>query len=86
MMPVEQAFLCRMLMSKTALAIPVSSWTCEGVFSKMNLIKRHIPKNMADERLSDLCILSIEGDFEMNFEEVVDEFAISDRNSRILLR
>ena len=73
-------------MSKAALLIPVSSWTCEDVFWKMNLIKRYIRKNMTDERLSDLCTLSIEGDFEMNFEEVVDEFAISDRNSRILLR
>ena len=86
MMPLEQAFLCTMLMSKAALTIPVSSSTCERVFSKMNLIKTHIRNNMAGERLSDLCILSIEGDFEMNFEQVVDEFAISHRNSRIILR
>jgi len=41
---------------------------------------------MADERLSDLCVLSIERDFQMDYEQVIDQFSINHNNSRIMLR
>ncbi|CAF4107884.1 unnamed protein product [Rotaria socialis] len=86
LMPLQQAFPNMMLMIKAALTIPVSSSTCERVFSKMKLIKTRIRTTMADERLSDLCILAIERDFQMDYEQVIDQFSISHNNSRIMLR
>ncbi|CAF4495497.1 unnamed protein product [Rotaria socialis] len=86
LMPLQQAFPNMMLMIKAALTIPVSSSTCERVFSKMKLIKTRIRTTMADERLSDLCILAIERDFQMDYEQVIDQFSINHKNSRILLR
>ncbi len=85
-MPLKDAFPNMMSMIKAALTIPVSSTTCERVFSKMKLIKTRIRTTMADERLSDLCVLSIERDFEVDYEQVVDQFSISHNNSRIMLR
>ncbi|CAF3192960.1 unnamed protein product, partial [Rotaria sp. Silwood2] len=86
MIPLQEAFSNMMLMIKAALTFPVSSCTCERVFSKMKLIKTRIRTTMADERLSDLCILSIERDFNIDFEQVIDQFAVNRNNSRILLR
>ncbi|CAF3403898.1 unnamed protein product [Rotaria socialis] len=85
MKPLEQAFPRIMSMVQAALTIPVSSSTCERVFSKMNLIKTRIRNSMADERLGDLCILSIERDYEINFEQVIDQFSVVHKNSRIML-
>jgi hypothetical protein len=85
-MPLKDAFPNMMFMIKAALTIPVSSSTCERIFSKMKLIKTRIRTTMADERLSDLCVLSVERDFKVNFEQVVDQFSISHSNSRIMLR
>ncbi|CAF2156765.1 unnamed protein product [Rotaria magnacalcarata] len=86
LMPLQQAFPNTMLMIKAALTIPVSSSTCERVFSKMKLIKTRIRTTMADKRLSDLCILSIERDFQMDYEQVIDQFSINHNISRIMLR
>lgn len=85
MMPFKEAFPNIISMIKAALTIPVSSSTCERVFSKMKLIKTRIRTTMADERLSDLCVLSIERDFQINFDQVVDQFSINHKNSRIML-
>ena len=42
---------------------------------------------MSDSRLSDLCVLAIERDFEVDFEKVMDiSFAEKHKNSRILLK
>ncbi|CAF4200362.1 unnamed protein product [Rotaria magnacalcarata] len=86
MKSLEQAFPRIMSMVKAALTIPVSSSTCERVFSKMHLIKTRIQNSMTDERLGDLCILSIEHDCEINFEQVIDQFSVVHKNSRIMLR
>ncbi|CAF4161089.1 unnamed protein product [Rotaria magnacalcarata] len=86
MKSLEQAFQRIMSMVKAALTIPVSSSTCERVFSKMHLIKTRIQNSMTDERLGDLCILSIEHDCEINFEQVIDQFSVVHKNSRIMLR
>ena len=52
----------------------------------MKLIKTRIRTTLADERLSDLCVLSIERDFQMDYEQVIDQFSINHNNSRIMLR
>ena len=40
---------------------------------------------MGFERLSDLSVLAVEREFDIDFEKVIDEFAIQHKNSRILL-
>lgn len=57
-----------MSMIKAAFTILVSPSTCERVLSKMKLIKTRIRNTIANERSSDLCILTIERDFQVNFE------------------
>ncbi|CAF0916781.1 unnamed protein product [Didymodactylos carnosus] len=83
--PLREAFPNMMSMVKAALTIPVSSATCERVFSKMKLIKTRLRNTMADERLSNLCILSIERDFQVNFQQIIEQFSASHKNSRIML-
>ncbi len=41
---------------------------------------------MNDSRLSDMCLLAVERDFEIEFEKVIDVFSLNHGNSRILLR
>ena len=41
---------------------------------------------MGDERLSDLTVLAVEREFEINLEEAVDIFSENHKNSRILLQ
>ncbi len=65
--------------------IPVSSTTTDRTFSKMKLIKTSAPNSMADSRLNDLSLLAIERDFAVDYDKVIDAFAIQHRNSRILL-
>lgn len=84
--PLQQAFPNMTIMIKAALTIPISSTTCERTFSKMKLIKTRIRNTMKDERLSDLCLLSIERDFQIDFEQVIDKFSINHNNSRIMLQ
>jgi hypothetical protein len=68
-----------------AVTMPVST-TCERIFSKMKKIKTTIRSTMTDERLSDLCMLAIERDMDINFEKLIDEFSDIHKNSRIMLK
>jgi hypothetical protein len=43
-------------------------------------------KYMRNERLSDLCVLSVERDFKIDFDNVVDDFSANHKNTRIMLR
>ena len=52
----------------------------------MKLIKTRIRTTLADERLSDLCVLSIERDFQVDYEQVIDQFSINHNNRRTMLR
>ena len=69
-----------------AMTIPVSSCTTERSFSKMKLIKTNARNSMLDARLSDLSLLSIERDFVIDYDTIVDSFAAQHKNSRILLK
>jgi hypothetical protein len=84
--PYKEAFSTVMSMITGALTIPVSSTTCERSFSKMKLIKRSTRNTMNDSRLSDVCLLTVERDFEIDFKKVIDVFSLNHGNSRILLR
>lgn len=57
--------------------MPVTAATCERSFSKLKFIKNYLRSTMGQERLSNLSILSIENEVagEINFEDVIDEFA-----------
>ncbi|KAL4152760.1 hypothetical protein QTP88_000593 [Uroleucon formosanum] len=59
------------------LTMPVTAATCERSFSKLKLIKNYLRSTMSQERLSNLSILSIKNEVvgEINFEDVIDEFA-----------
>ena len=41
---------------------------------------------MTDKRLSDLTVLAVERDSEINYERVIDKFSSNHKNCRILLR
>lgn len=69
-----------------AITMPVSQVTCERSFSKMKIIKTHLRNTMTDRRLSDLTIMAIEREIDVDYERVIDTFSINHKNSRILLR
>ncbi|CAF2773271.1 unnamed protein product [Rotaria sp. Silwood2] len=84
--PYKEAFPTVISMITGALTIPVSSTSCERSFSKMKLIKRSTRNTMNDSRLSDMCLLAVERNFEIDFERIIDVFSLNHGNSRILLR
>ena len=45
-----------------------------------------IRSTMSDIGLSDLCVLAVKRDFSVNFEQLMDDFADSHKNTRILLK
>ena len=82
--PYKEVFPTVISMITEALTIPVSSTTCERSFSKMKLIKRSTRNTINDSRLSDMCLLAVERDFQIDFERVIDIFSLNHGNSRIL--
>ncbi|CAH2252162.1 zinc finger MYM-type 1-like [Pelobates cultripes] len=58
------------------LTITVSTASCERSFSKLKRIKTYQRSTMSQERLSNLAILSIERDFNVDFNSVVEKFAL----------
>ena len=85
-LPYKQAFPTILSLLIGAMTIPVSSTTTERTFSKMKLIKTVARDSMSDNRLSDLSLLSIERDFCIDYEKIIDAFAIQHKNSRIILK
>ena len=73
------------------MTLPVSSAQAERTFSTMKRVKNYLRSTMGDERLSDLCLLSVERDlsYDMmkNPENLVDAFANEgNRRARLQLR
>ena len=58
--PYKEVFHQRFHLCRIALALPVSSASCERSFSALKLIKSHLRTTMNDDRLSNLGVLSIE--------------------------
>jgi hypothetical protein len=59
---------------------------CERTFSKMKLIKIITRNTISDTQLNDLCVLTVKRDFNINFEQLMNDFADSRKNSRIILK
>ena len=57
------------------ITITLSTASCERSFSKLTLIKTYQRSTMSQERLSNLAILSIERDFNIDFNTVIEKFA-----------
>jgi hypothetical protein len=52
----------------------------------MKLIKTTVRNSMTDDQLSDLCLLVVERDIDVNFEQLIDTFSDIHKNSRIMLK
>ncbi|CAF3520458.1 unnamed protein product [Rotaria socialis] len=85
-LPLKQAFPTIMSLIIIAMTIPISSTTCERTFSKMKVIKTTTRNTMSDKRLNDLCVLAVERDFAIDFEQLMNDFADLHKNGRILLK
>ncbi|CAM4973722.1 unnamed protein product [Rotaria socialis] len=85
-LPLKQAFPTIMSLIIIAMTIPISSTTRERTFSKMKLIKTTTRNTMSDKRLNDLCVLAVERDFAIDFEQLMNDFADLHKNGRILLK
>ena len=59
------------------LTMPVSVASCERSFSKLKIIKTYLRSTMAQERLGNLPILSIEKEVfnSVDFDQIIDQFA-----------
>ena len=86
LLPFQEAFPVLTALIESAMTIPVSSTTCERTFSKMKMIKTKVRNTMTDDRLNDLCVLAVERDIDVNFEQLIDDFANVHKNSRIMLK
>ncbi|CAF1489191.1 unnamed protein product, partial [Didymodactylos carnosus] len=68
LVPFADAFPQTMKMITNSITMPISQVTCERSFSKMKIIKNYLRNSMSDKRLSDLTVLAIERDFDINYE------------------
>lgn len=85
--PLRNAFSNLFRLVCIALTIAVSTAECERSFSALKRIKTYLRSTMTNQRLCDLAVLSIEKEIskDLLLEDVVDQFAIMDRNRRIAL-
>uniref|UniRef100_A0A3Q4M441 HAT C-terminal dimerisation domain-containing protein n=1 Tax=Neolamprologus brichardi TaxID=32507 RepID=A0A3Q4M441_NEOBR len=85
--PYKEVFHQLFRLCRIALALPVSSATCERSFSVLKLIKNHLRTTMTDERLSNIGVLSIERKRarSLSLDDFVTRFATRHRNRRIHL-
>jgi hypothetical protein len=86
LLSLSNAFPQTLRMIKNAIAKLISKVTCERSFSTMKIIKNYLRNSMTDKQLSDLTVLAVERDFDINYKRVIDKFASNHRNCRILLR
>ena len=70
-----------------SLTIAVSTAECERSFSALKRIKTFLRSTMSEQRLTDLALLSIEKQLSQNLplDEVIDRFAVADKNRKIVL-
>ena len=85
MKPVNEAFPATISLLRGGLCLPVSSTMCDRRFSRVKLIKTYCRNSTGDQRLSDLTVLAVERDFDIDLEETVDIFSKAYKHGRILL-
>jgi len=70
-----------------ALVLPVTTAFCERRFSSMKLIKTYIGSSMADDRLSNIAVLSVESAIadSVNLDAFVVKFDIRHQNRKLAL-
>ncbi len=85
--PFKEVFYQLFHLCCIAVALPVSSASCERSFSALKLIKTRLRTTMTDDRLSNLGVLSIEvrRDKCLDLDDFVRRFASHHRNKRIQL-
>ena len=74
-------------LDQLAVALPVSTASCERSFSALRHIKTWVRNSMSKGRLSNVAVLAIkrERTMFMNNEKVIDAFAAAHRNRRITM-
>ena len=85
--PYKEVFHQLFHLCRIAIALPVSSASCERSFSALKLIKNHLRTTMNDDRLSNIGLLSIERRRarSLNLDAFVERFAHQHQNRRIQL-
>ncbi len=85
--PFKEVFYQLFRLCCIAVALPVSSASCERSFSALKLIKTHLRTTMTDDRLRNLGVLSIEVRRAkcLDLDDFVRRFASHHRNRRIQL-
>nr|XP_054594271.1 zinc finger MYM-type protein 1-like [Nothobranchius furzeri] len=85
--PYKEVFYEFFRLCKIAVALPVSSASCERSFSTLKLVKTYLRSTTTDERLSNLGVLSIESRRAkaLNLEAFVDRFARQHKRRILLL-
>lgn len=85
--PFKEVFHELFRLCKIAIAIPVSTASCERSFSTLKLVKTYLRSTMDDDRLSNLGVLSVESRRakSLDLEEFVNRFAAHHNNRRIQL-
>ncbi len=75
-------------LTQIALTIAVTSADCERFLSTLKRVKTRLRTRMVEERLADLALLAIEKETvsTLDFDEIIDTFAASDKARRIVLR
>ena len=66
------------------LTIPISSAKAERTFSRLKLIKSFLRSSMGEELLSNLALLCIERDIEIDIDKVIARFA-KDKNRQMMI-
>jgi len=74
-------------LGKIAVALPVSTASCERSFSALRHIKTWVRNSMSNGRLSNVAVLAIERErtMSMSNDKVIDAFAAAHQNRRIAL-
>jgi hypothetical protein len=72
---------------KIAITIATVNVSCERSFSALKRIKNYLRNSMSDERLNGLSLMSIEKEISVSIDlnKIVNEFALYNKNRRIIL-
>ena len=80
----DRAFPNLAILYRIYLTIPISSAKPERTFNRLKLIKSFLRSSMGEERLSNLALLCIERDIEIDINKVIAKFA-KDKNRQMMI-